>query len=296
MDRKIILAVLVVALIGVIAATYNIDSDNGLTDPLASIATEDIDDQVVANALEAGDSQNSIFGDGANSLLRNNDEDSDSEGITSEVDIEGAGSDEGDENAQATDENSEATNENAQATDENAEASTDNQNNVHESTIVSESTSSNTTSDTSNSENTSGSSNTSSNDSTTSNSSSDTNSSGNNISIERGTTIAQDWLSSQSLHKDAQAQYSSSFTDNNETYYVYVFKENGEVVGEIEVNSETGQVSGGAFEGEVPDPDNSNSSSTNHSSASNSTSSNTTSGSTNTSSSNNATTNNSTRN
>ena len=41
MDKKIILSVLIVALIGIVAATYQINTGEDILNPLASVETED---------------------------------------------------------------------------------------------------------------------------------------------------------------------------------------------------------------------------------------------------------------
>ena len=61
MDKKIILSIVIVALIGIVAATYQININDNLLNPLASIEQEDspVTDALAAPA-STGDSSNSL--------------------------------------------------------------------------------------------------------------------------------------------------------------------------------------------------------------------------------------------
>ncbi len=58
MDKKIILSIVIVALIGVVAATYQININDDLLNPLASVDTEDTPVTDVLSAPTSGDSSN----------------------------------------------------------------------------------------------------------------------------------------------------------------------------------------------------------------------------------------------
>ncbi|MBE6494416.1 MAG: hypothetical protein E7Z84_07405, partial [Methanosphaera stadtmanae] len=66
MDKKIILSVLIVALIGIVAATYQINVGNELLNPLANVQTEDTPVTEALSAPAASSSGDSANAQGSN--------------------------------------------------------------------------------------------------------------------------------------------------------------------------------------------------------------------------------------
>ncbi|OED29521.1 hypothetical protein [Methanosphaera sp. WGK6] len=188
MDKKIILVVLIVALIGIVAATYNINTDT-LANQLASVGIED-------GATESATDLVAESGDSASTPTS-----SDSSSATT---------------GSSNNDNSNSGNSNSNS---NAQTTTSPTNKI---------TSQNKTTNNPISQN-----------KTT------------KYTISQATVLANNWMTSQSSHTTAKASYRSTFTSSGDEYYVFIFRENGKVVGEIEMNAQTGSVTGGAFEGEV---------------------------------------------
>ncbi|WP_455644649.1 hypothetical protein [Methanosphaera sp.] len=201
MDKKIILVILIVALIGIVAATYNINTDT-IANQLASVGIEDSADSDTDSATDLL----AVSGDSVNTPTS-----SDSSSSTT------GSSNNNNANSGTSNSNSGTSNSNSGTSSSNSNAQT-------------------TTSQTNNI--------TSQNKTT-------------KYTISQATVIANNWMASQSEHTTAKASYHSTFTsDNGDVYYVFIFRENGKVVGEIEMNAQTGSVTGGAFEGEVNPPSN----------------------------------------
>ena len=61
MDKKIILSVLIVALIGIVAATYQINNGEDILNPLASVETEESPVTDVLTAPETAEDAQALF-------------------------------------------------------------------------------------------------------------------------------------------------------------------------------------------------------------------------------------------
>lgn len=180
MDRKIILAVAIVALIGVVAATYHVTTNGGI-ESLASVETEDIP---ASDAVDVDDS-----GSGVNDA-------SSGDGSS------GSGSDSKD-----------TSNDHSSG----SKASADSKN--------------------------SGASSSGSSSSVKKNNGGSASSSG--ISQASAIAIANTWAKKNNVKGSAHIY--GTFIANGVKYYQISFTNNGKVIGEVEVNSKTGSVSGGKF-------------------------------------------------
>jgi len=181
LDRKIILAVAIVALIGVVAATYHVTTNGGI-ESLASVETEDIP---ASDAVAVDDS-----GSGANDVSSG----SDSSGSSgSSKDSSGSAS-------------------------SGSKASSDSKNGGSSSSASSSSVKKN-------------------------NGGGSSASSG--MSQGSAIAIANSWARSNNVKGTAHVY--GTFIANGVKYYQISFTSNGKVIGEVEVNSKTGSVSGGKF-------------------------------------------------
>lgn len=203
MDSKIILAILIVALIGIVAATYNNEATDAI-ETLTSVATED-------------DSQ-----DSATDIL--------------------------DSNIGSNSENSLKIDEDVVKPDNPTNIVTNNKNNKA-STTKTVQTSSNSNGGTSNQKTNNPTANNSINTNVNTNSSNnqDINSTTVKISSARAKEIATNNLPEN--FKNAIASTPKLY----DKYYEVTFFMDGKAIGYYEIDADTGVITGGAFEGEVPD-------------------------------------------
>ena len=74
------------------------------------------------------------------------------------------------------------------------------------------------------------------------------------ISITEGLVKAQKWASSSPVLQGISPVYHSSDVSDGKTYYLYNFIKGGTIVGYVEIDAQTGAVAGGAILDEAPDP------------------------------------------
>ena len=184
MDSKIILAILVVALIGVVAATYHTETNDAINS-LANVATENSPEESTTDILEA---ESSSVSDNA---------------VTT------------DEDTVKPEKSTTTTSKNKKQVASSSASSTKSNNQVSTSKKTKPSNSSNVQS---------------------------------YISKSKAESIAKSKVSSQYPGATTSAKL-------NGKYYLVTLKNNGKVIGELEIDAISGKVTGGAMVDEVPDPD-----------------------------------------
>lgn len=251
MDKKIVLTILIVALIGVVAATYNSSNNETLFNPLTAIADDSADSisdllssgdggQSVSDLLVAGDSQNSPAGQAGTgtgqAISSNSQSDTGADQSGSGNGQSGTGNNIGNNNGNSGSGNSIGTNTNKKngGTDNNGNSgNVDNNNNNN-------------------------------------NNNNKMNTSDNNIT--KNITNKTDNITVLSVDEAEKLVYSDLKTNNHKVdtvkliqtdtsadghkLYIFAAYRNGEVIAEYEVDTTTKQLSGGAGKDETPDPDN----------------------------------------
>ena len=197
-DKKIIIAIVIVALIGIVAATYNAtDDENSVFNPLSGVLT---DEQTVTDlaAIEAN---------GAGSPTQ---EDNSNTGINSKNNVDSKNNANG-----ASGTTTQSSNNNNQNNANNATITSNGNNNQQQSNPQKPGT------------------NTPTNKTPSSNRTK-------NAAIADGLTSVTTTLSEE-------------ITANGIKYYLINVYSNGKFIGYYEISSKTGEITGGAFEGEAPD-------------------------------------------
>ena len=210
MDKKIIIAIVIVALIGIVAATYNAtDDENSVFNPLSGVLT---DEQTVTDlaAIEAN---------GAGSPTQ---EDTSNTGINSKNNVDSKN------NAnRASGTTTQSSNNNNQNNANNATITSNGNNNQQQSNPQKPGT------------------NTPTNKTPSSNKTSI-------ISSAQASVIAKNAAIADGL-TSVTTSLSEEITANGIKYYLINVYSNGKFIGYYEISSKTGEITGGAFEGEAPD-------------------------------------------
>ncbi len=197
MDKKIIIAIVIVALIGIVAATYNAtDDENSVFNPLSGVLT---DEQTVTDlaAIEAN---------GAGSPTQ---EDNSNTGINSKNNVDSKNNANG-------------------ASGTTTQSSNNNQNNANNATITS---------------------NGNNNQQQSNPQKPGTNTPTNKTPSSNRTSL----ISSAQASVIAKNAAITEITANGIKYYLINVYSNGKFIGYYEISSKTGEITGGAFEGEAPD-------------------------------------------
>lgn len=229
MDSKIILAVLIVALIGIVAATYQSET-NDIMNSLANVATEDSDvAESVTDLAEAS-------GEGANSVQVDESIVQPDSSVNSKV--------------VST----------PKSTNNQQNPTTSNSNSGNSQNTPASNTGSSSNTPASNTNSSTGTPTSNSNSSTGTNSQSNTNtqqsnsSSNNNQNQESGITETEAMsIAKNNLPEGMTSDYQkvSETTINGEKYYDVNLYKDGEIIASAEINSH-GNITGGAIVGEAP--------------------------------------------
>lgn len=207
-DKKITIAIVIVALIGIVAATYNAtDDENSVFNPLSGVLT---DEQTVTDlaAIEAN---------GAGSPTQ---EDNSNTGINSKNNVDSKNNANG-------------------ASGTTTQSSNNNQNNANNATITSNGNNNQQQSNPQKPRT-----NTPTNKTPSSNNTS-------LISSAQASVIAKNAAIADGL-TSVTTSLSEEITANGIKYYLINVYSNGKFIGYYEISSKTGEITGGAFEGEAP--------------------------------------------
>ena len=215
MDSKIILAILIVALIGIVAATYQ-DQTGSVLETLSNVAVEDNNPEGATDILESN------VGSGSDGSVKVEEDVVKSDNTAANKANKNTNTKPASNTAKPTNNNNNPTNTN----------NNNNPTNTNNTPINNNNNSNNTVKPTNN----------------TTSSSNQTNTTTYKITPTQAKQIATENLP-QSLSKAVASNpklYGSSY---EVTFYM-----NGKSVGYYEIDANTGRITGGAFEGEVPNP------------------------------------------
>lgn len=216
-DKKIILAILVVALIGVVAATYHGNGENSFYNPLASVADQ-AGQSVSDLAAVDGDSQNANPSSSANTGANNNGASNNGAGNSSATT---GGSSDNSQGSSSSSSNG-GSSVSGGTTNGHAKVTPTTQKNQNKVTPTTQKNKTSTTSNT--------------------------------YSISSAQSIARNAAIQSSGESDISATYTGSFKADGQTYYMFkISSTSGNVEGEYEISAKTGKITGGAFKHEVPD-------------------------------------------
>ncbi len=220
MDSKIILAILIVALIGIVAATYQ-DQTGSVLETLSNVAVEDNNPEGATDILESN------VGSGSDGSVKVEEDVVKSDNTATNKANKNTNTKPASNTAKPTNNNNNPTNTNNTPINNN-----NNPTNTNNTPINNNNNSNNTVKPTNN----------------TTPSSNQTNTTTYKITPTQAKQIATENLP-QSLSKAVASNpklYGSSY---EVTFYM-----NGKSVGYYEIDANTGRITGGAFEGEVPNP------------------------------------------
>ncbi len=220
MDSKIILAILIVALIGIVAATYQ-DQTGSVLETLSNVAVEDNNPEGATDILESN------VGSGSDGSVKVEEDVVKSDNTAANKANKNTNTKPASNTAKPTNNNNNPTNTNNTPINNN-----NNPTNTNNTPINNNNNSNNTVKPTNN----------------TTPSSNQTNTTTYKITPTQAKQIATENLP-QSLSKAVASNpklYGSSY---EVTFYM-----NGKSVGYYEIDANTGRITGGAFEGEVPNP------------------------------------------
>ncbi len=229
MDSKIILAILIVALIGIVAATYQ-DQTGSVLETLSNVAVEDNNPEGATDILESN------VGSGSDGSVKVEEDVVKSDNTATNKANKNTNTKPASNTAKPTNNNNNPTNTNNNNNPTNTNNTPINNNNnptnTNNTPINNNNNSNNTVKPTNN----------------TTSSSNQTNTTTYKITPTQAKQIATENLP-QSLSKAVASNpklYGSSY---EVTFYM-----NGKSVGYYEIDANTGRITGGAFEGEVPNP------------------------------------------